>query len=151
MSEALEETLKEAISAMERYLKEMSVSVDRSKAQDNKNLLKIALMVKRNIVFREKIIPEILAPGPMWRILIEIYIAESKNTRISITDAALVSNIALTTSLRYTNILENAKLIFRKPDLSDKRRNWLHLTNKGVFIIENVLGNIFDCIRDCEK
>lgn len=79
---------------------------------------------------------------PAWTILLELYIARARGTRLSTTDAARASRASATTGLRHLLVLEERNYLERKPDPSDRRRSFMQLTDKAVNSIERWLKEI---------
>lgn len=142
MSEDLEEKLRHAVATVERYLAERGKTVAEKRNLNSSQLFQIALAIRKNLSFREEIIPNIAPSSPLWRLLIEIYIAKHQNVRVAITDAAISINVPATTTLRYISILESNRFICREDDAFDKRRSWLLLTSKGISSVEKTLKKL---------
>lgn len=77
-----------------------------------------------------------------------MYIAKYQGRGVSITDAALLVNIPLTTTLRYLKILEDKGILQRDSDRHDKRRAWLRLREKGILIVERSLRRLAYDIKE---
>lgn len=148
MSEELEEKLRDAVATVERYLAERGKSVVEKRNLNNYQLFQLALVIRKNLCLREKILPTFAPSSPLWRLLIEIYIAKHQGARLSITDAAITINVPATTTLRYISILESERLICRESDVLDKRRSWLLLTDKGISSVEKTLRKL---VQDMES
>lgn len=65
---------------------------------------------------------------PAWDILLDLYIAELRDRRVSVTDACIGSGVPSTTALRWVMLLERAGLVIRKKDPLDARRAYLELS-----------------------
>lgn len=68
---------------------------------------------------------------PAWDILLDLYIAELRERRVSVTDACIGSGVPPTTALRWIMLLERADLVIRKKDPLDGRRAYLQLSKQG--------------------
>ena len=68
---------------------------------------------------------------PAWDILLELFIADAVESKLSISALGIESGVPSTTVMRWITVLANRGLLFRIDDPSDKRRTWVHITNKG--------------------
>lgn len=68
---------------------------------------------------------------PAWSMLIDLYRAELKGQRLSVTSVCIASGVAGTTALRYVSALEDRGYLTRLPDAKDKRRAFVALTPKA--------------------
>lgn len=59
---------------------------------------------------------------PAWWMLVDLYCAELKGKRLSVTAVTIGSGVPDTTALRYLRVLEERGHIQRVPDENDKRR-----------------------------
>jgi len=78
---------------------------------------------------------------PAWDILLELFIADATNSKLSVTAVGLESGVAMATVIRWISILENHGLVRRTADLSDKRRIWVSMSNKGRNIMRRYFNN----------
>lgn len=76
---------------------------------------------------------------PGWDILLDLYLAEANNRRLSSTSAGVIAGVRSTTIHRWLDILQDEGLIDRTPDQSDRRRNWIDLTDKGRSLMQQYL------------
>jgi len=74
--------------------------------------------------------PDLFAE-PAWDILLDLYIADLRERRVSVTDACIGSGVPPTTALRWIMLLERADLVVRKKDPLDGRRAYLQLSKQG--------------------
>lgn len=72
-----------------------------------------------------------LFSDPAWDIILELFVAEHEGRRVQISAVGLVADIPQTTVLRWLSALEAAALIERHPDMLDRRRTFVHLTDHG--------------------
>jgi DNA-binding MarR family transcriptional regulator len=72
-----------------------------------------------------------LAFGPVLDILLDLFISESDGRSISVTDAVVASRCSATTGLRWVHALEEARLVQKSDDVTDRRRTFLSLTPQG--------------------
>ena len=59
---------------------------------------------------------------PAWWMLVDLYCAELKGKKLSVTAVTIGSGVPDTTALRYLRVLEERGYIQRVPDENDKRR-----------------------------
>ena len=79
---------------------------------------------------------------PAWDILLELFVADVIDVRLSVTAVGLDVGVAPTTVIRWISVLEGYGLVKRVCDLADKRRSWICMTNKsrsimGKYFLEN--------------
>ncbi|WP_144908177.1 winged helix DNA-binding protein [Novosphingobium taihuense] len=99
----------------------------------------IALSLKVTLDACERALPFLSSCNPGWRIILEIYTARCEQKRLSISDIWHTTGLPGATSLRWLKLLEEKGLIVRQADINDKRRFWLHLTEKGWAAASQVL------------
>lgn len=68
--------------------------------------------------------------APVWDILLDLYAHDLSGRKVCVTSVCFASRVPPTTALRYLQILEEANLIERRNDRSDRRRSYLTLTSK---------------------
>ena len=73
---------------------------------------------------------------PAWDILLELYLADASEAKLSVTAIGLESGVAPTTVIRWISVLESNGLVKRVEDALDKRRCWVYLTNKSKAALE---------------
>ena len=73
-----------------------------------------------------------LFSDPAWDILLDLFLAECENRRMSVSAVGLTGNIPMTTALRWLAALEGEGLISREEDPTDKRRIHVSLTDQGL-------------------
>jgi DNA-binding MarR family transcriptional regulator len=83
---------------------------------------------------------------PAWDILRDLFISYAEHRKISIMSAGLAGHASTTTALRWVWALEDAHLVNRKLDQSDKRRSFVSLAPGGLRFMREVLTNISDHI-----
>jgi DNA-binding MarR family transcriptional regulator len=103
-----------------------------SDTDDLPRLGQIALREYRMRRSRESMIPATLLGEPCWDILLDLMVAKAAGIRISIKAACIASRVPPTTALRWINLLEEAGLIWKSDDNSDKRRTWIGLSDAGL-------------------
>ena len=89
-----------------------------------------------------------LFQDPAWDILLDLFISYTQNTSISIMSAGLAANVPASTALRWIWTLEEAHLVVRKLDASDKRRSFVSLAPDGISYMREILAKISEQFRD---
>ena len=84
---------------------------------------------------RERYFKEKFCEGPAWNIIIDLAQAMALQKSISVTSACVAARGPATTALRYIAELEAEGMVVRKPDVADKRRYWLSLSDKAYFAV----------------
>jgi hypothetical protein len=77
---------------------------------------------------------------PAWDILLELYVAERSNRKLSVSGASYASAAPHTTGLRWVQRLEKDGLVRRMNDPTDLRRSWLVLTDEGSTKMRQILA-----------
>ena len=80
---------------------------------------------------REKFFPSELFADPAWDMLLDLYLSEIIQRRVSVSSLCIASNVPGTTALRWIASLECEGLVDRTSDPFDKRRYFMSLTDKG--------------------
>lgn len=65
---------------------------------------------------------------PTWDILLDLFIAELKGTKMQTTSACIGAQVPQTTALRWIALLERENLVHRYRDRTDSRRVYIRLT-----------------------
>ncbi|MCJ2185490.1 MarR family transcriptional regulator [Novosphingobium beihaiensis] len=82
---------------------------------------------------REKIFgSQQLFGEPTWDILLDLFIAELKNTRMQTTSVCIGAQVPQTTALRWITLLEKEGLVHRYRDKTDTRRVFIQLTDRAL-------------------
>jgi hypothetical protein len=85
---------------------------------------------------------------PGWDILIDLCAAEIDGKRISITSSCLASGVAITTALRWIQVLQKDGYLERVPDEGDKRRSWLRISESGFRSVASYYKRVILGIRE---
>lgn len=78
---------------------------------------------------REQLFGPDLFADPAWDILLECYLAELTQQRLSVTSVCQGAAVPATTALRWIQKLEQQGLLCRKEDTLDGRRSWIELSD----------------------
>ena len=93
---------------------------------------------------RTKFLPRSLFAEPAWDILLELYLAELAQQRMSVSQVCAAAKVPTTTALRWLNTLEANHLVARSADPLDARRYFVALTPAG----EQAMNEFFQSIKD---
>jgi DNA-binding MarR family transcriptional regulator len=91
---------------------------------------------------RERFFEASLFADPAWDILLELYMAELAQYRLSVSSLAIGAAVPATTALRWIKTLEKRGLLDRNPDPGDGRRTYVSLSTKAVEKMER----LFECM-----
>jgi DNA-binding MarR family transcriptional regulator len=91
---------------------------------------------------RDKILAGDLFGEPAWDLLLEFFIADSENRRISVSSACAGAGVPSTTGIRWIKELESRKLVRREDDPDDARRSHVRLTDAGRRALERLFREV---------
>lgn len=77
--------------------------------------------------------------SPGWDMMLDLYYAKFQDREISVTSACIGGACPPTTGLRWLHVLEKMQLIERNPDLDDRRRYTVAITESGQVKVERAL------------
>lgn len=97
----------------------------------------IQLRRERGVIFEAGLFGE-----PAWDILLELYLADLRHVRHSVSGICRLSDSPSTTALRWISKLESSGLITKEGDVRDARRSWVKLTNKGFASLDALLERL---------
>ena len=80
---------------------------------------------------RERYFDRTLLGEPAWDIMIDLFIQQSSGKTVSVTSAAIASQVPVTTALRHLAMLQKAGLVERMRSAADARVKLLRLTKEG--------------------
>ena len=80
---------------------------------------------------RERYFDRKLLGEPAWDIMIDLFIQQSSGKTVSVTSAAIASQVPVTTALRHLAALQKAGLVERMRSAADARVKLLRLTKDG--------------------
>jgi DNA-binding MarR family transcriptional regulator len=106
-------------------------SVFEALKHDSDVWLLVAEDIYRQRQRRREFFGEDLFGEPAWDMLLDLYIADKKNKRVSVTAACIGANCPGTTALRWLQQLEERGLLVREADKKDARRNFVRLSEQG--------------------
>lgn len=96
---------------------------------DRESRLQTAIAIVRMRNMRDQMLGQRISfADPAWDLLLDLYVAELRGPRLSVSDACIGARVPATTALRWLNHLHAAGAIERIPDPRDKRRVMLQLT-----------------------
>lgn len=79
-----------------------------------------------------------------WDMLLILYIYGDQGERLSVTRLAEFSESPLTTAIRWLDYLESQRLIVRLQCPTDRRKFFVHLSDKGRTTLENYFRHVRD-------
>ncbi len=119
-----------------------------SARRSEKALLKAAKLTYNLRRSRSKLFKDDSLFGePAWDILLDLFIADLKGVKLSITDACIGSAVPNTTALRWITILQQAELLTREGDPRDARRAYLTLTERGYTLMQSYFEQALDLLE----
>lgn len=80
---------------------------------------------------RDKFFPNELFADPAWDMLLDLYVSEIVQRRVSVSSLCIAPLVPHSTALRWITSLECEGLVERTSDPFDKRRYFMSLTRKG--------------------
>ncbi|WP_440979803.1 hypothetical protein ACQHGV_06060 [Sphingomonas pseudosanguinis] len=78
---------------------------------------------------RRRMFPAGLMGDPAWDMMVDLFVTEAKGKRLSVSSASVATRTAQTTGLRWINRLVDEGLVIRLSDSTDRRRNFLVLSD----------------------
>ena len=72
-----------------------------------------------------------LFSDPAWDMLLDLFVSGGERRRLSVSAVCIGSGCASATALRYVGLLEGGGWISRSPDETDRRRDYIELTDAG--------------------
>nr|WP_240950357.1 MarR family transcriptional regulator [Novosphingobium sp. ERN07] len=113
--------------------------------KQNKNSIDLGALSKiicDNYWTRSKLAIGFNANEVCWRILFEIFSAQSSGRPISVTDISISSDTPCATTIRWLAIMYDNGVVNRMPDRNDRRRIWIELTEIGMSYVTTVLQDL---------
>jgi CheY-like chemotaxis protein len=97
--------------------------------------------LRREKVLRARHLPAGLSAEPCWEMLLDLYDEARAGRTVSVTSLAGASGLPPTSALRRVRELEAAGLVQRTPDPSDRRREFVALTEPGRSAIRSFIAD----------
>lgn len=79
---------------------------------------------------------------PAWDMLLDLYVHQAQNEKVSVKSASVGSGAPATTALRWLSVLETKGLVGSFEDPDDSRRRLVHLTPEGYEAMTRYLNEI---------
>ncbi len=98
-----------------------------------------ALQIRHSRDLRGKSFDRNIFGEPAWEILLTLYTIDFDRRRLSTRELCKLANLALTTTLRWIDFLEEQNLIGRKPNPFDQRMVYVELSDKARAAMDNYL------------
>ncbi|RPF72190.1 helix-turn-helix domain-containing protein [Aurantiacibacter spongiae] len=110
-------------------------------AYDRDALAKIAEREYRARRERAVYFPQDFLAEPVWDVLLDLYVQNRKGKPVSVTSACAAACVPQTTALRWLNVLEEEGFTVIEADISDRRRRFVRLSEKGRTSLEGYLAS----------
>lgn len=81
--------------------------------------------------WRERIFPREMLSDHCWRMILELYKLACRERSVSLTSIALVSGLPMATAVRRIHAMRDLGLVTFMPDMNDKRRTFVNLSETG--------------------
>jgi DNA-binding MarR family transcriptional regulator len=88
-----------------------------------------------------------LFADPAWDMLLELYVAQLSQRRMSVTRLSEASGVPPTTALRWIDTLVRNDLAERRDDPLDGRRVYISLSDKGFSAVQAYLDSLPECVN----
>ncbi len=98
------------------------------RARSPEQVLKLLIEIRR-IRFRHFSGSSFTDPG--WDMLLDLSLADLEGRPVPVSSACVAAGVPATTALRWVNVLEEAGLVRRVADATDRRRVLLEMTEDG--------------------
>lgn len=80
---------------------------------------------------RLRLAPDVQFEDPQWMVLLDLFLAECREVKVSVSSACSASGVPGATALRQINRLEEKGMVARCPNPKDKRSTYLEMTSKS--------------------
>lgn len=80
---------------------------------------------------------------PVWDMLLTLFCQRARGEPLSVSGLCYSAGVPPTTALRWSQLLEQKKLIVRTPDASDARRAHLTLSDHGHALMSAYLASVY--------
>ena len=115
-------------------------------ATQSSTLEKAKLELQRRKLFGAAL-PVQLRRQCAWLMLLDLFVCEEEERKVSITSLCYASGKPATSALRWINLLEKHELIYRASNSQDKRSSFVRLTTAGHRKVEHTLCEVVDSER----
>jgi DNA-binding MarR family transcriptional regulator len=123
------DSLQQQLDKLRRKLS--SPAAHRPNGLGSKDIKRLAREMVRSRRRRDAVFGGGLFSDPAWDILLELYLVEMAQHRVNITQITSAIAAPPTTALRWLERLAIEGWISREPDMMDRRRIWVSLTERG--------------------
>lgn len=94
---------------------------------------------------RSELMPGVEFGEPCWDILLDLYLAHSRQRRISISSVCIAAGVPTTTALRHIHTMLRRGQLLREADQTDGRRAFITLAPEMILAVEQVLDFLIGC------
>ena len=88
-----------------------------------------------------------LFQDPAWDIMLDLFVARVDGHDLSVSAVCVGCRAASATTLRYLAVIQEAGLVERKPDPSDRRRSYVRMTAEGSERMKRALTPCYERLR----
>lgn len=137
------EEIGKLVGQLELVTLSLSAALEASKKPDSVDDIALERLAKKILRVRgrrSRIFGGGLFCDPAWDILLELFVAELSDRKLSVSGASYASAAPHTTGLRWIQRLEKDGWVRRVSDPSDLRRSWLVLTDDGSTKMRQILA-----------
>lgn len=92
---------------------------------------------------RTKFFPDALFADPAWDILLDLYMAELQQRRVTVSSLCVGANVPQTTALRWIKMMTDEGLLQRRDDATDARKKIVELTPEASAQMQAFLRSIY--------
>lgn len=94
----------------------------------------------KRLRLQRALIPQLSALNPVWSMLLELYLSETKRLRTQTTYLVTQSGSPHATGIRWINFLVENGLIRREEVIENRRSRYVALTDDGTTLVERYLA-----------
>ncbi|MES2137031.1 MAG: MarR family transcriptional regulator [Pseudomonadota bacterium] len=96
---------------------------------------------------RLKIFNRAMFGEPAWDMLLALYIGQVEGPRRSVSGLSSLSGAPATTALRWLDYLDKEQLVVRHANPTDRRSDFVELTDKGRTMMERYLSGTIQTVE----
>jgi FixJ family two-component response regulator/DNA-binding MarR family transcriptional regulator len=122
-------------------------SADQLLSTTDSELLKCAKLLQRQRAKRAEILKREFFSDPAWDIFLDLGSAKLTNQKVSVSSACAAAQVPFSTALRYVGRLVEDGLAERFGDPTDKRRDILQISERGLVHFRQYLSSISATLR----